>query len=292
MITFQNHFIVMNCSPASLQGSKADDVFVIDENQNRKALLRTLKYYDLQERKKGIEPSWIAINRNIGARLQDGPSCGLVGLRMAVEGLGCISTLSMNEILDLAKSLKYTNRGEMFLASNLALLGERLFPEFQFTVQQFPSSKEFIDLILDGCILLVPYDCAGNHTPGLFKGSKAHCALIKGFVSPLLEELTQSIIEHVMEYKEESWNVYFHDLVNNAFVPDSIKKYDLNENDLLVIGQQGKSKHQSVWTFQELYESNLNLIQAENGRYTDLLIPPNLDGLRDKAIVVKKKIIQ
>ena len=279
----------MNCSPASLQGSKADDVFVIDENQNRKALLRTLKYYDLQERKKGIEPSWIAINRNIGARLQDGPSCGLVGLRMAVESLGFTCTQSMNEILDVAKSLKYTNKGEMFLASNLASLGERLFPEFEFTVQQFPSSRECIDLILDGCVLLVPYDCAGNHTPGLFKGSKAHWTVIKGFISSITEEGKDCISENIVEFNEDSWKVYFHDLVNNILVPDSIKKFSFDETNLLVIGQQGKSKNQSVWTFKELRESNLNLVDAVNGRYTDLLLPPNLDGLRDKIIIIKKK---
>ena len=79
--------------------------------------------------------------------------------------------------------------------------------------------------------------------------------------------------------------------MNNSIVPDTIKKYTFDENNLLVIGQQGKSKNQSVWTFKELYASNLNLFEAVNGRYTDLLLPPNLDGLRDKVIVIKKKRI-
>ena len=82
--------------------------------------------------------------------------------------------------------------------SNLALLGERLFPEFQFTVQQFPSSKDCIDLVLEGCVLLVPYDCAGNHTPGLFKGSKAHWTIIKGFISSVTEDGIRSIIEDIV----------------------------------------------------------------------------------------------
>ena len=36
------------------------------------------------------------------------------------------------------------------------------------------SSLDIVSLLLEGALVLFPYDASANHTPGLFSGVKAH----------------------------------------------------------------------------------------------------------------------
>lgn len=276
-------------SPGALQGAKQEDSFIISEEQNRVILLRSLKYYDLNTRNEQ-DNIWFVLNRNIAARLQFGPSCGLIALRMAMETLLLNeNNITTEQLLKEAQENNYSNLGEMFFATHLASLGMKLYPKSTCRVIEFPSPFEMAEIILNGNLILVPYDAAGNHTPGLFNGTKAHWALIKG-ISCLITESQKEIIstdQTLFHYNLDSWNVLFHDFSTN--ITENMKDIftSSEEDNFYFICQQGKSKNQAVWSYKEIKDSNLNLQQPTQSE-RDLLLPTDMNGLRNKIIIVSK----
>lgn len=188
--------------------------------------------------------------------------------------------------------------------------------------------REMLEKLSSGSILLVPYDVDKNHEPCMSGGKKAHWVAVKGFVLPIL---TQEQLDYCKLLCEPSVNCttdsiqglpIFHFDAHSTSTPDpsvdllptssasssaKISTPGLSsglkleqiidytnphlEQHLRLITQQSKSKHQGVWTYTSLRDSNHNLMQFDEDRVTDanFKVPSELSALRGKAVFVSPK---
>lgn len=104
------------------------------------------------------EPPFRYKYRHFDSIIQVGPTCGLVALSMLVDG-----EVAADEILNITKSQGFSHNGEMFSCKNMAKIAEKVFSlaeldNITFSVKNGGLfSKETIDKLLDGAVLLVPY---------------------------------------------------------------------------------------------------------------------------------------
>jgi hypothetical protein len=154
-------------SPAALFGVKADDLFRRTDAENAKSIRDELqarlrlasRTTDGRECNTSLK-QWLLIDKNIAGRIQSGPSCGLVALRMCVEHLLESSSNNNNSnnnnnandddgdgvnnnddyddatatanidgelLLSRAVELGYSKLGEMFSSEHLAALSNDMF---------------------------------------------------------------------------------------------------------------------------------------------------------------------
>ncbi|MFH4976413.1 hypothetical protein AB6A40_003122 [Gnathostoma spinigerum] len=168
------------------------------------------------------------------AVVQSGPQCGIVALVMASRYLKLETTL-VGDVLALAKRKGYTSRGEMFSAAWLADLAISLWPSIRVEVLAFPSKSQLVQVISNGSVILVPYDCDKNHEPALFHGHKAHWCVLVGF----------AVVSS--NAKGLQW---------------ATKPPDCLEH-LYLLCLHGKSKYEGVWSYERLAASNKNLEEIE-----------------------------
>lgn len=148
-------------TPASLLGVSEDQRFTKSDEEQRVHLGRGLRYYHNRlaakmELSSSEELCWIVCNENVAARVQSGPTCGLVALRMAAEHLpgrvqdtggdaatqekdltaeSCYEQASEDGVpagealLQHAVALGVTNAGEMFSAVDLATVANSWYGE-------------------------------------------------------------------------------------------------------------------------------------------------------------------
>ena len=117
--------------------------------------------------------------------LQEGPQCGLVVLAMAACSMG--SNTTVTEVAAMARARGVTKRGEMFSVHYMAGLARELIPGCSASVQPVSRLLDtgwLVTRLLAGCLLLVPYDCSANHSPGLLGGLAAHWCLVTGCLLP------------------------------------------------------------------------------------------------------------
>ena len=117
--------------------------------------------------------------------LQEGPQCGLVVLAMAACSMG--SSTTVTEVVAMARARGVTKRGEMFSVHYMAGLARELIPGCSVSVQPVSRLLDtgwLVARLLAGCLLLVPYDCSANHSPGLLGGLAAHWCLVTGCLLP------------------------------------------------------------------------------------------------------------
>ena len=129
-------------------------------------------------------------------RLQEGPQCGLVALSLAALARGHRGEVQevqevqgkqveVQEVQELAVSRGFTKQGEMFSCRDMAALAEEVLgveeasPEVV-GVERLEDSAWLAAALAAGRLLLVPYDCAANHSPCLEGGRRAHWALVAG----------------------------------------------------------------------------------------------------------------
>ncbi|XP_018010854.1 flocculation protein FLO11 [Hyalella azteca] len=150
----------------------------------------------------------VAMYTQIRPIIQRGPQCGLVALSMASQICGpsgassrCPSAVppatpttpgsppgkaggvSSNELLEEARTKGFSTHGEMFSAESLASLANlKLGYSMEACVRRgiLQDKHVFLELILAGALLLVPYDAQHNHQPGKFNGHKAHWGVVSG----------------------------------------------------------------------------------------------------------------
>lgn len=90
--------------------------------------------------------------------LQVGPTCGLVALSMLVNG-----EVAADEILNITKLEGFTHNGEMFSCKYMSKLVEKVFSIVELDNVEYSVkngglfSKETVDKLLEGAVLLVPY---------------------------------------------------------------------------------------------------------------------------------------
>lgn len=208
----------------------------------------------------------------------------------------------------------------MFDASQMAQLAESYYaPHIQSISWSDPWDglfiREMLEKLSNGSVLLVPYDVDKNHEPCLSGGKKAHWAAVKGFVVPLINQQQldyckklSSTSERCSEESIAGLPIYQYDaplshpslsqssnykppeLENTSSIVDLEMIVDFAdprlEQHLRLITQQSKSKHQGVWTYASLKDSNHNLMQFDEDRVTepDFKVPAELSALRGKAV--------
>lgn len=112
--------------------------------------------------------------------IQQGPQCGLVSLSMASQVFP--QTVEVEELLETGRALGVTRHGEMFSTTALAQLAEKTVTGLQAEVRRdvLSSPATLLQLLLQGDLILVPYDAERNHQPGLKGGHKAHWGVVCG----------------------------------------------------------------------------------------------------------------
>lgn len=193
--------------------------------------------------------------------LQVGPTCGLAALSMLVKG-----EVNIEEILSIAKLESFSNNGEMFSCNNMAKLAEKVFSlvdieNVKCSVKNGGLySKETIDKMLEGAVLLVPYDADCNHSPCLKNGHTAHWGLICGII----------IVEDAGEF------------------------YDFTPSNIYIISRHGKSRFLAAWSIEDIAKSNKNLWEFSPRRGDDGLtyvLPEGgiggKEGLRNQFLLIE-----
>ncbi|XP_072382145.1 actin maturation protease [Diabrotica undecimpunctata] len=111
--------------------------------------------------------------------LQSGPECGLVALAMCI---GNPTRDIIENLYNTAKLKNYTHNGEMFSINDMtALASEYLHGEIKI-FNGFLDCDVIRNFLLEGGVMLVPYDTAKDNSPGFHKGHKAHWAAISGCI--------------------------------------------------------------------------------------------------------------
>ncbi|MPC08027.1 UPF0692 protein C19orf54 [Portunus trituberculatus] len=112
--------------------------------------------------------------------IQQGPQCGLVALSMASQVFP--QTVEVEELLETGRAMGFTRHGEMFSTTALAQLAEKTVIGLQAEVRRdvLSSPATLLQLLLQGDLVLVPYDAERNHQPGLKNGHKAHWGVVCG----------------------------------------------------------------------------------------------------------------
>ncbi|XP_071453679.1 actin maturation protease [Hetaerina americana] len=217
--------------------------------------------------------------------LQDGPNCGLAALSMVTSCKKEI--IKLEDIFDYAKSKGFSNNGEMFSVHYMAEIAQALIGCDVKILEDGIRNKEIIiDEILSGGLLLIPYDADFNHSPCKKKGHRAHWAVVCGLIlegMPPAESLEQddSIKGNCIQYLpgERKFTIK---QMSKAFVPDK----------LFMLARQGKSLHPAVWKYDDLKDSNENLVEFDPTKAAsemNYIIPPEgvEGGLKGKALILK-----
>lgn len=232
-------------SAASLAGVDSDTLFHRNED-------RVVEELFGQQRGQ----AWV---RNVPSRLQDGVTCGLVCLLCAGDYLLLESHgRTCDELLKEAIERGYSLAGEMFDARNVAALCESFFG-----LRAVVSEKgawtvdEVAKHICSGGLCLVPYDCDRNFSPGMFRGSKSHWAVVVGFV--------------VADGSGEGDKVKIMERNSSVEPPDTNIILDL-------ICIQPKSKRLAVWKSESVRDSNAQL-EMSSGDFGTLCLEESLKGL-------------
>jgi len=230
-----------------------------------------------------------SINHPIEPIVQHGPMCGLVALAMAGSKLCKNRHFSVQDLLDYSKMANYTKHGEMFSAYQLADVAVECL-NLDANVIELSSDIQYklLHFILQGCMILVPYDKDKNHMPCSERGHHAHWGVITGFVFNSITEFGG-----------------FHDIVPDKMIPNvyHLKGTSLSEMELTQVDQStihvlirhGKSKHLALWPLNLLLESNSNLKEVCPDMDPDLWIfPQEKEGLGNvlgsKLIVLKPNL--
>ena len=177
------------------------------------------------------------------ARLQEGPQCGLVALSLAAATRGLCST--PGEIQDLAIKKGFSARGEMFSAADMSELSREVLGGGELlSISSLLDNDWLVKIFTAGKQLLIPYDCAANHSPCLEGGRKAHWALVVGFAwQPVGFNFGGTPLDLAPGWQKTS----------EAHDPSKIS------GKVMLVARQSKSLVLGLWERGDLVESCINL---------------------------------
>jgi hypothetical protein len=237
---------------------------------------------------------FLAVYSHVQPILQQGPVCGLVALSMAGSLLGGKS-VDVDMILAEAGRRGYSRRGEMFSVDHMKELALHFYPDCEYRVLRTTEAQDvwgtLVSCLVDGGVLLFPYDADFNHGPAERKGHAAHWAVVHGILGAFGKD------DWSMNFgNEETISCEFGSITISS--PANItqkgrrdvKELFFNENTF-VICHQGKSTHTGIWRLEDLLRSNHNLreIAPKLLIERDSMILCDIEtGLRNQAIMIKK----
>jgi len=222
---------------------------------------------------------WLVYNHHTNPRLQEGPQCGLVVLTTAVNNLLGTDNYSVDHSQSRAVELGFTKQGEMFSADNMAKLGEDLGVKTKVeSVSKMLNMTWVGDMLMNGTLMLVPYDCGPSHGPFMAGGRKAHWGLVTGLIVQSGHELD------LTEYNKILAGFYHTPSIDSNVVRDI--------DDMWVIARQSKSLVLGCWKMKELVNSCNNIKILDVKREEDKYQIPDGGieaGLCGKIVLISKK---
>ncbi|CAE1258186.1 unnamed protein product [Acanthosepion pharaonis] len=125
-----------------------------------------------------VGPPCLSFGHCVDGVLQKGPQCGFAALIMAAH-IWKKDDLTLDLLVKIGKQKGYTIQGELFSAYFMEDLAQ------EFCSAQVVDSANLCpnviwECLLQGYLLLVPYDSDKNYHPCLQNGHKAHWALLTG----------------------------------------------------------------------------------------------------------------
>ncbi|KAK8741304.1 hypothetical protein OTU49_002610 [Cherax quadricarinatus] len=125
------------------------------------------------------EVDTLSIYTQLRPVIQQGPQCGIVALSMASQVFP--ETVEVPDLLQAAKKQGYSCHGEMFSCDAMTKLAGNI-NGMEATVCRdvLCNPRRVLELIMQGDLILVPYDAERNYMPGLRSGHKAHWGVICG----------------------------------------------------------------------------------------------------------------
>ena len=244
---------------------------------------------------------------------QTGPSCGISVINMLNESVKVVTrpldipltvctecvknkekvkketALRMTEeanALRTAIDLCVSTDGELFCAYNFSLVAAKAL-NLHTVVSDDWSVETFMNELLSGFPIAVPYDRSlSDHRPGCFSGTKAHWCIVNGFI------LKEGV------YEEANGDNYLMNLPNGqslvsmvtqlegypSKVKEELKNGKINE-DVLLVCTHSMSKSPFISSYQELFQSNQQLMSSKSKFF---LAPEDLIHLRGKFLTVNR----
>ena len=234
---------------------------------------------------------WLCFSNPTSPMLQEGPQCGLVSLTIAINAINKHQQhQSVSPVFQLARERGFTNLGEIFSVDSMASLAEELLPECKVSIVESSKLEEtvwLVDALLDGSLMLLPYDCKPDHSPGLAGGQKAHWALVTGFLLPCSN--TTRLPSSSSTPLPGCPN--FYELSNTATLPSQM----VNSQDMMLVARQSKSVLLGLWSARHLALSCRNLQQAASKRLDGSYVLPeggSLQKLCGRIVILSKNRYQ
>ncbi|XP_060778979.1 actin maturation protease isoform X2 [Neoarius graeffei] len=230
------------------------------------------------------ELQWVLFNKYVPSLIQDGPKCGLVALWMAAHLVTPATTISMENIMQMAVNKGYSAQGEMFSASDMALLAEEV---CGVRVQKLSGGMigDNATLILkhltDGQPILIPYDEDFNHEPCSRSGHKAHWAVASGVLLGLAQGSVAS--EQLPMDTTLPW-------LHLSRV-SALANWLLDPVEVYILAKQGKSLRYQLWKLETVAQSNAQLREMDPQRAGDgsyYVLPPGgvEEGLAGQVVLL------
>ncbi|MCJ8733136.1 hypothetical protein PDJAM_G00219650 [Pangasius djambal] len=227
---------------------------------------------------------WVLFNKYVPSLIQDGPKCGLVALWMAAHLVKPAMTISMENIMQMAVNKGYTAQGEMFSASDMALLAEEV---CGFRVQRLSGGMTgdnaalILKHLTDGQPVLIPYDEDFNHEPCLRSGHKAHWAVASGVLLGLAHGSVTS-----EQLPNDTTLPWLH--LSRVGAPAA---WLMNPAESYIFAKQGKSLRYQLWKLETVAQSNAQLREMDPQRAGDgayYVLPPGgvEEGLAGQVVLL------
>jgi len=240
----------------------------------------------IQFHKLGKKMYWIYKNTAISSVKQSykKPTCGLAAVSMAINMLEIDAEEKnyIEELLQCAIHMNITKQGEIFSANNMKLLIEKKFNR-ESKVITFDKNTAVSNL-LRGKPLLVPYDADSNYSPCCKNGHRSHWALLTGVAGGVCDELFSLVLKS--NFCEIIPGV--HKIKADLNIKTEIEEKLLSSVKVQIFARHGNSAFLSIWSLEELINSNHNLAERRPDRnWDDLYCPFDLrQSLRGLAVTI------
>ncbi|CAI9735919.1 Hypothetical predicted protein [Octopus vulgaris] len=187
-------------------------------------------------------PVCLSFGHSVEGVLQKGPQCGFAALYMGAR-LWKMDSFSLDRLVNIGQQKGYTIQGELFSAYFM----EDLAREFCYS-QVVDTAKLCLNVIweclLQGYLILVPYDSDKNYQPCLKRGHKAHWSLLTGcFI--VLKHSCKPFLQNCFEQDLDEPSLFHTDIDEDHIDPEVRKNLVNNIEEIFVYTMQGKSHNRS-----------------------------------------------
>ena len=136
---------------------------------------------------------------------------------------------------------------------SMKCLCEQLYPAVTATITSGlrKNISRLLDHLACGWPVILPYDCDANHAPAVRNGKRAHWATILGF----------AMLSHDPNADRKQPVHYVTPVSSDQL---SHIQSCCSTHNLFLYARQGKSKFMQLWNFDDLCDSNENLLQVSD----------------------------